>query len=936
MQPSSKRYRAFISYSQRDKSFARRLHRALETYRVPAGINAQGLGQKRTLGRFFRDDDEMGASQSLGAALEGALDDAENLIVVCTPASARSTWVDAEVRRFKRRGSAGVFAVIAGGAPNAGDPARECFPPSLKVRIDAAGRPTGEPDEPRAPDLEREGFARIRAQLAAGLLGVPFDDLWQRDRRRARRNQLLGALAVLAIAGVLGSFGYGWLGAQRDARIQAANDAITQSRSAAADGRISEALTRLAPFLTHRETATLVEGPLRTLLGWVPDSYDAATTVSTRGLNAARLRDATVLLDSGKGVYDVSDVGLRLERLIRSRDGRRVIAIGEQRAVVLDAASGQRLAQVDNARASWHGHAFEAPSGLIVVTGGLLGPTNGSTVPLLLTFSADGKSARRNEIGGMLVWDSIAVTPACDALVVASTGGSDGVNATTSYSLDASGLGEPRRVRPGQRTGGAQPASAGTALAPFGAALAMVDVFLGKVAGNPFSATACQPLAVDDGFVAGHGVPRGAAVLPLEPTLSFETPDRWTPTTPPASPPSEATYRPDCTEAKPCPVIGGRTADTFIRNDHAVEGDEIGAPPAPRWQRAAATHSATAATPMPSGTSAGVPIYFEHRRYNAAHTLVVCRKRDGRDACLSIDSLGEDQFEQPFLRSPDRRYLYWPFAGTVYDLDALRPVTDAKAIPQTEAALYDFDVDRAALTFVDDGRLVSFGAPTERAGSWARNDDQRASPRFGILTVEAGDPPLLALVSLGTRQYMAVRRDGVVTRLDAASGRELWRITATGLGEIAAVRLNPERTHALLLGRTAWRMFRLADGFAESGLLAVPETAAGRTLRREADKVAVQSASAANAAVMAGRQDRFAEQARAAKLATAAAALACEPIDALGANGTLLARCGRRTFAWQPREFSGELAPKLARLTCAADVKTSAIETIRRCYVNVR
>src|SRR5215472_16352780 len=105
------RYRGFISYSQRDKPIASRLHRALETYRIPTGIDAP-VGASRSLGRFFRDDDEMGASQSLGAALEGALDDAENLIVVCSPSAARSKWVDAEVRRFKRRGSARVYAVI--------------------------------------------------------------------------------------------------------------------------------------------------------------------------------------------------------------------------------------------------------------------------------------------------------------------------------------------------------------------------------------------------------------------------------------------------------------------------------------------------------------------------------------------------------------------------------------------------------------------------------------------------------------------------------------------------------------------------------------------------------------------------------------------------------------------------------------------------------
>ena len=34
------RYRGFISYSQRDKPIARRLHRALETYRIPKGVEA--------------------------------------------------------------------------------------------------------------------------------------------------------------------------------------------------------------------------------------------------------------------------------------------------------------------------------------------------------------------------------------------------------------------------------------------------------------------------------------------------------------------------------------------------------------------------------------------------------------------------------------------------------------------------------------------------------------------------------------------------------------------------------------------------------------------------------------------------------------------------------------------------------------------------------
>jgi hypothetical protein len=49
------RYRAFISYSQRDRRQARRLHSALEAYRLPKGIEAEAQPDRR-LGRFFRDD----------------------------------------------------------------------------------------------------------------------------------------------------------------------------------------------------------------------------------------------------------------------------------------------------------------------------------------------------------------------------------------------------------------------------------------------------------------------------------------------------------------------------------------------------------------------------------------------------------------------------------------------------------------------------------------------------------------------------------------------------------------------------------------------------------------------------------------------------------------------------------------------------------------
>ena len=106
--------------------------------------------------------------------------------------------------------------------------------------------------------------------------------------------------------------------------------------------------------------------------------------------------------------------------------------------------------------------------------------------------------------------------------------------------------------------------------------------------------------------------------------------------------------------------------------------------------------------------------------------------------------------------------------------------------------------------------------------SWTRSDEERASPPFGVLSSEGGKKALHTLASLGGRQYLAVRGDGVLGGLDGVTGREVWRITAVGLGDIQDVQLNPERRDVLLMVNTAWRVFRLADGFAVSALIAPP------------------------------------------------------------------------------------------------------------------
>jgi tetratricopeptide (TPR) repeat protein len=212
---SGRRYRAFISYSHADSAAVRWLHRAIETYRLPERIVGQPtpLGPApRRLIPLFRDRDELPASGDLGHELRTALSRSLRLIVVCSPKSARSLWVNEEILTFKRmHGEAGVLALILAGDPGAtdrGKPEEECFPPALRFRLGPDNELSDAPAHPIAADARREGDGRRGAllKLIAGLAAVPLDQLVQREaQRRVRRAGLLvaGSLAGMAVTGAL-------------------------------------------------------------------------------------------------------------------------------------------------------------------------------------------------------------------------------------------------------------------------------------------------------------------------------------------------------------------------------------------------------------------------------------------------------------------------------------------------------------------------------------------------------------------------------------------------------------------------------------------------------------------------------------------------------------------------------------------------------------
>jgi WD40 repeat protein len=195
-------YRAFISYSHEDEALARRLHAWLEAFRIPPGLEREG----ELLRPIFIDEAELGAASNLDDSLKAALDAAEALIVVASPAAARSKWVEAEVVHFKTaKPLAPCLALITSGRPFAADASEECFP--LSMRRSVSGGVILENERvPLAPDVRKHGEDGSFLRLAAGLLKTDFGALVDRHAEREatetkrRRRALARAYTLPALA----------------------------------------------------------------------------------------------------------------------------------------------------------------------------------------------------------------------------------------------------------------------------------------------------------------------------------------------------------------------------------------------------------------------------------------------------------------------------------------------------------------------------------------------------------------------------------------------------------------------------------------------------------------------------------------------------------------------------------------------------------------
>ena len=120
---NTKDYYAFISYSHRDEEWAKWLQHEFENYHLPTTLNTiPNLPEK--FRPIFRDIDELSGGE-LKSQISAALKSSAYMVIICSPNSAKSLYVDDEIKEFIEIGKqegvnniGNIFPFIIDGVPH--------------------------------------------------------------------------------------------------------------------------------------------------------------------------------------------------------------------------------------------------------------------------------------------------------------------------------------------------------------------------------------------------------------------------------------------------------------------------------------------------------------------------------------------------------------------------------------------------------------------------------------------------------------------------------------------------------------------------------------------------------------------------------------------------------------------------------------------------
>lgn len=329
-------YDAFISYSQRgDKAIAGALRTVIQTIGKP-------WWKLRSLSVFL-DAASLSAAPGLWESLAGKLDRSRYLILLASPESAASPWVDKEVAHFIREGGPGVARLLIGltAGELAWDAGAGDFRCSEATPLPAClrGRFREEPlwvdlrafrSEPARATKSDQAFLHAALDLAATIKGVEKADLYSEELRQQRRSLRIayGAAGLVGVLGVGAAVG-AWIAVQR------ANEATRNF--AIARETVDKVVTEIMRDLRNVEGIRVeavgkiletTQGALNLLFTFSPGDPEILASNATTMIE---IGDTYVAKGDSAGALKVFDQSLEIRRKLAagSNDPKRLAAVSQ-------------------------------------------------------------------------------------------------------------------------------------------------------------------------------------------------------------------------------------------------------------------------------------------------------------------------------------------------------------------------------------------------------------------------------------------------------------------------------------------------------------------------------------------------------------------------------------------------------------------------------